>query len=184
MKANPARENMSKATRIIVSAALLLTLLSGCAGYNLEGTSSLLPPYIYRIGIPPFENETTVPALGDLLTRDIYSEFINRGRYDITNDDLGVDAVLEGTVLSYQLVPRAVDEEGVATSYVVVIVARMEFRDLVEDQILWEQDYYQFSNEYQFSDPTADLITLEMESINLASEDFANKVVAAILTGF
>jgi len=159
-------------------------LLTSCAGYNLEGTSSLLPPHIYRIGIPTFVNNTTVAGLGETLTSDIYSEFINRGRYEVTSSNLGVDATLEGTVLSYQLVPRALDEQGIAESYEVVIAAKLVFRDLVEEQVLWQQDYYSLRSEYQFSDPTADLVTLETESIQLASEEFARKVVAAILTGF
>lgn len=175
---------MIRTLLVAIISLLVVTLFAGCAGYNLEGTSSLLPAHIYRIGLPAFENNTRVPGLGELLTRDIYSEFINRGRYEVTNDRLGVDAVLEGTVLSYQLIPRSVDEQGVAESYDVLVIAKLTFRDLVEEQVLWQQDYYQFRSEYQFSDPTADLITLEAESIRLASEDFARKVVAAILTGF
>lgn len=175
---------MANKYKTLACAALVVVLLSGCVGYKLEGTSSLLPPHIYRIGVPPFENTTPVPALGEMLTRDIYSEFINRGRYEVTNSDVGVDAVLTGTVLSYNLIPRAVDEQGVASSYDVIVVASLEFRDLVDDRIIWQQKSYQFKSEYQFADPTADLVTLEMESIQLASADFARKVVDAILTGF
>lgn len=175
---------MVKVIRLVVVSAIITSIAAGCAGYNLEGTSSLLPAHIYRIGVPPFANETSVPALGELLTRDIYNEFINRGRYEVVNTDFGVDALLEGTVTRYTLIPRALDEDGIASSYDVLIVTNLAFRDMVEDKVLWEQKNYQFRSEYQFSDPTADLITLEMESIDLASEDFAQKVVAAILTGF
>ena len=159
-------------------------LFSSCAGYNLEGRGSVLPTHILRVGVPTLENNTNLPSLGEIITREIYSEFINRSSFQVLSTDSGVDAVLEGEIISYVLIPRALDEEGVATSFLISVTANMAFRDLIEDTILWEQENYNFRREYQLSDISGDFVTQELESIRLAAKDFANSLVSSILSGF
>ena len=163
--------------------AIVLPMTFGC-GYTLEGRGSLLPPHILRVGIPTLENNTTMASLGEIVTSEIYSQFISRGNFQVLSTDTGVDAVLEGSLTSYTLAPKAIDEEGVATSFMIYIVASIRFRDLVEDKILWEQKSYRFSSEYQLSDAGGDFVTQEMESVRLAAKDMASSLVASILTGF
>lgn len=158
-------------------------LYSSC-GYALEGRGSFLPDHIMRIGIPTFKNLTTQPGLEELVTAEIYSEFLSRGSFRLSGDTTGVDAVMIGEITSYDLVPRALDEEGVASSYLVVFRANITFRDLVEDKILWEQKNYYFQSEYQLSRAEADFVTQESDSIREAAQDFARSVVSTILTGF
>ena len=45
--------------RVLVGALLAALVNSGC-GYSLAGQGSFLPDYIQTIGIPLFENTTTV----------------------------------------------------------------------------------------------------------------------------
>ena len=125
-----------KAYILLLFMAGLMLILPGCGGYSLEGRGSLLPPYILRVGIPTLENNTNLPTLGEIVTREIYSEFLSRGNFQVLSSDSGVDAVLEGEISSYILIPRALDEEGIATSFLVSITANVLFRDLVEDQVL------------------------------------------------
>lgn len=168
-----------------VCAILAVLLVSiGCGGYSLEGRGSVLPPHILRVGIPTLENKTTQAGLGEIVTREIYSEFLARGNFQVLSTSSGVDALLEGTITTYSLVPRALDEEGVATSFLVVFSADVSFRDLVDDTVLWEQKNYRFSREYQLSEVGGDFVTQELDSIRLAAKDFAGTLVATILTGF
>lgn len=168
---------------IALISAILLPMTFGC-GYSLEGRGSLLPPHILRVGIPTLENNTTMASLGEIVTSEIYSQFISRGNFQVQATDTGVDAVLEGTVTSYTLSPKAIDEEGVVTSFVITIYASITFRDLVEDKVIWEQKSYRFSSEYQLSDAGGDFVTQEIESVRLAAKDLASNLVASILTGF
>lgn len=175
---------MKNVRLLAACAALLVPLLSAGCGYALEGRGSVLPPHILRVGIPSLTNSTSLPGLGELITSEIYSQFVSRGNFQVLNTVSGVDAVLEGEVLTYMLVPRAIDEEGVATSFLVVFTAKVAFRDLVEDKVLWEQDNYRFQAEYQLSEVGTDFVTQELESVRFAARDFANSLVASILTGF
>ena len=160
-----------------------LAFLWSC-GYALEGRGSFLPPHILRIGIPSFKNVTTKAGLEEIITAEIYSEFLTRGDYQLSADSTGVDAVLTGEITSFSYIPRAVDEEGMATSYFIVISADIRFRDLKEDRVIWEQESYRFQSEYQMSRDTDDLVSQETDAVQRAAKDFAKRVVSTILTGF
>ena len=172
--------------KMVAVCAIFGALLAGigCGGYSLEGRGSVLPAHILRVGIPTLENNTNQGGLGEIVTREIYSEFLARGNFQVLSTATGVDALLEGTITSYGLVPRALDEEGVATSFLVIFSADVSFRDLVDDTVLWEQKNYRFSREYQLSDVGGDFVSQELDSIRLAAKDFAGSLVATILTGF
>jgi hypothetical protein len=174
-----------KTARIYLLLTLLLPamVLCGC-GYALEGRGSFLPSHILRIGVPTFKNLTTTPGLEETITAEIYSEFISRGDFQLSAETTGVDALLTGEITSYRYMPRAVDEQGMATSYIIYITADISFRDLVDDKVIWEQKGYRFQSEYQLSAEGADFVSQEAESIQRAAEDFARSVVSTILTGF
>ena len=82
----------------VVAAVTAITCLSsvtaGC-GYALSGRGSFLPDYIETIGVPMFENVTTIFEVEQLLTEQVRQAFINRGRYRVVPETTGVDAVLE-----------------------------------------------------------------------------------------
>ena len=59
-----------------------------------------LPSTIRSIGIPLFENATPVFELEQLMTEKVRLEFISRGKYRVTPDAPGADAVLLGAVVS------------------------------------------------------------------------------------
>lgn len=153
-------------------------------GYNLEGRGSFLPGHIARIGIPSFKNLTTKIGLEEVITTEIYSEFLTRGDYQLSGNATGVDAVLLGEITSYNYIPRAIDEQGMATSYMIVITADIVFRDIKENKVLWEQKAYRFQSEYQLSREGEEFIQQEADAIKRASEDFAKSLVSTILTGF
>ncbi len=81
-------------------AGLLLcaAVVCGGCGYALTGQGSFLPDYIQTIGVPLFENTTTVFEIEQTLTQQVRSEFIGRGRYRVVAAETGVDAVLNGTI--------------------------------------------------------------------------------------
>lgn len=172
--------------RLLFLAAALLgaAVLAGACGYALEGRGSFLPPHIRNVGIPTFENLSSTPGIAEIITAEIHSEFISRGNFSINNTSAGVDAVLEGTIRNYSYIPRALDEDGIATSFLISITADITFRDLVENKVIWEQKGYRFYSEYQLSDAGGDFINQESESVRRAAEDFAKRIVGTILTGF
>ncbi|TKJ32291.1 hypothetical protein CEE39_05880 [bacterium (candidate division B38) B3_B38] len=163
---------------------IVLVLLLPACGYQLAGRGTFLPKHIKKIGIPMFDNQTARADLERNLTESIQEEFITRGNYHIVSSEEGVDAVLKGEILSYSLIPRSADEEGRATSYSVIIRASVYFKDLVRDQVIWENPNYVFREDFQISENIQDYYDQEIEAINLSVESFARNIVSTILEGF
>ena len=65
---------------IVARVTLILVTLSGSScGYSLAGRGSFLPDYIKTIGVPTFDNRTTLFNLETQVTEKVRSEFIGRG---------------------------------------------------------------------------------------------------------
>jgi Lipopolysaccharide-assembly len=159
---------------------------SGC-GYSLAGRGSFLPAYIRTIGLPTFVNNTPVFEVERTITDRVRSELIGRGSYTILPDRTGVDAVLTGEILNIGLAPAAFNQQQQATRYAVTIVAKIEFRDLKTDKVLWQNPALAFTEQYEVTTQVADAATFLGQNQNaverLASE-FARAIVSAILESF
>jgi Lipopolysaccharide-assembly len=169
--------------------SLVALALSGC-GYSLAGRGSFLPTYIKTIGLPTFVNNTPVFEVERTITDRVRSELIGRGRYTILPQRTGVDAVLTGEILNIGLAPAAFNQQQQATRYAVTIVAKIEFRDLKTDKVLWQNPALAFTEQYEVTTTVgaaADAVTFLGQNQNaverLASE-FARAIVSAILESF
>jgi outer membrane lipopolysaccharide assembly protein LptE/RlpB len=165
----------------------LLVLLSGC-GYSLAGRGSFLPAYIQTIGVPTFGNNTAVYDMERVVTERVRSEFIGRGRYRVFPDREGHDALLIGEITSIVSQPSALNAQQQATKYALILTARIEFRDMREDKVLWENPAMQFREEFDVSnalvaDPAA-FFGQDINARDRLAQEFARSVVSAILEAF
>lgn len=162
--------------------AALLTVVSGC-GYGLVGRTSSLPPEIQKIFISQLENRTLRQQVHQILTQAIADEFLRRPRFTIVNSPLEAHAILEGAVTGFRVKPVLFGaEEGRASEYEILITAAMDFRRTDTDELLWEQPYYSFTEQYEFDE--TQLLNLEDTALEEVSDDFAQTVVIDILEGF
>ena len=171
-----------------VLALLLLLPLTGC-GYSLAGRGSALPAHIRTIGIPLFTNATTVFDVEQVLTQRVRLEFIGRGRFRVIPDDTGTDAVLKGDISAITIRPTAFDSEQQASRYEITVVIKVEFRDVVNDKVLFENPAQTFKEEYDVttgqtaSDPNT-FLGQNSNALNRLADDFAKTVVTAVLEAF
>jgi outer membrane lipopolysaccharide assembly protein LptE/RlpB len=169
-------------------ALLLLLPLAGC-GYSLAGRGSALPTHIRTIGIPLFTNTTSVFDVEQVLTQRVRLEFIGRGRFRVVPDDTGTDAVLKGDITSISIRPTAFDNEQQASRYEITVVIKVEFRDIVNDKVLFENPAQTFKEEYDVttgqtaSDPNT-FLGQNSNALNRLADDFAKTVVTAVLEAF
>jgi hypothetical protein len=172
----------------------VLSVLSGGAfsascGYALAGRGSFLPDYIKSIGIPTFGNRTTVFNLETMLTQKVRSEFIGRGKYRILPQQTGVDALLIGEVTSVTISPASFTPQQLATRYALTMSVRIEFRDLRDNKVMWENPSLLFRQEYEATsgrnalDPVA-FFQQDINALDRISTDFARTIVSAILEAF
>jgi len=168
---------------------LCLALSSSACGYALAGRGAFLPPYIHTIGVPTFQNHSTVFNLETLLTQKVRSEFIGRGKYQILPEATGVDALLTGEVTGVSIAPSSFSTTQIASRYAITMTAKVELRDLKENKVLWENPGIFFRQEYEatsgtsVADPTS-FFQNDLNALDRMSSEFARTIVSAILEAF
>jgi hypothetical protein len=174
-------------------AALVLcasaTAWSGC-GYALAGRGSFLPTSIRTVGIPRLENRSNFFQVEDILTEKIRSEFIGRGKYAVTSEETGADALLSGEVLGISVVPVGINENQLASRYLFTVALKMEFRDTHTQDVIWQNDSLIFRGEYDLQTRSnvavagETFLDQERSSVDRIATDVARTVVTAILEAF
>lgn len=175
--------------RLLLRMFIAFTLCTSAAcGYSLAGRGSFLPPHIQTIGVPMFTNLTSVFDVERRVTERVRSELIGRGKYRIEASANGVDAVLSGEISSISIVPSGFNvAQRQATRYTLVLVAKVEFRDLKQNKVIWSNPAMQFREEYADAGTVTDVNAFFGQDVNaldrLAAE-FARTLVSSILEAF
>lgn len=179
-------------TIVVVVAVTLAALCSGC-GYSLAGRGSFLPASIKVVGVPEFVNNTPVFEVEKKITARVRSEFIGRGKYkvktDVTPQSKDVDALLVGEISSITFTPSAFTEDRQASRYAIIVTAKIEFRDVKADKVLWSNPAMQFREEYEVSNTTnvtdaSAFFGSDQSALERLATEFARSIVSAILEAF
>ena len=169
--------------------AIVVVTLPGC-GYSLAGRGSFLPSYIQSVGIPQLVNRTAFYDVEQVLTEKVRAEFIGRGKYRITPDATGVDAVLTGEVMGIYVQPVGFTDQQLASRYLFTLQMRVAFTDARTNQVLWSNDALTFREEYELSTrgntaiEGAAFLDQERSAFDRIATDIARTVVTAILEAF
>jgi outer membrane lipopolysaccharide assembly protein LptE/RlpB len=167
-----------------LAGAALMLVISGC-GYNLVGKGSYLDPTIHTIEVPAFVNRTTRVELEQRVTQAVADEFVSRGRLRLVTDPKTADAILRGSIDSFGINPVAFNPQGRATQYQISITAKIELVDhRNEDKVLWKNDQYRFTENYQVDVTTGDTFDQETRAIREIAVRFAESLVANLLENF
>jgi hypothetical protein len=168
--------------------AIVAALASVSCGYSLAGRGSFLPAYIRVIGVPLFQNQTAVYDIERQITEKVRAEFRGRGKYKVELAEGGADAVLSGEITSITLAPAAFTETQQASRYVLTLIAKVEFKDLKANKVLWSNPAWPFREEYEITntaqiDPNA-FLGQDANALERLASEFARSVVSAILEAF
>ena len=169
-----------------IALVVLLGTLSGC-GYSLEGRGITTDPSIKRIGVPLFKDNTGKYDLDSLVTEAVVSELLRRGRFTVVKEATGVDAVVDGEILAFDVVPINFTYSGeltVATRYAISLSANVTYRKVGQAEPLWADDRYTLRDEYDLDDSADGFFDREDQSVQRLAESFARGLVAAMLEAF
>lgn len=167
--------------------SLLLLGTSGC-GYALVGKGVTTDASIKRIGVPLFRDATGKAGLDQKVTQKVIEELLRRGRFDVVPDTQGVDALVEGELVSYNAVPVGFTGEDTgrtqADRYSISLTARVRYTKPGAPEPLWSSDHFSFRDEYEVgSDPNI-FFDREEQSMDRLTTAFARNLVAAMLEAF
>jgi outer membrane lipopolysaccharide assembly protein LptE/RlpB len=176
-------------TRLAPAALALALLAASACGYALVGRANNVPDHIKRIGVPPFENQSTTPDLDRVLADAVRNELQSRGRFVIVQDATGVDAVLTAVLRPISInVLALTDQTRQAAKYSMTVQASVEFKDLVQNKVLWTNPGMRVTEEYEatgtiaINDPAA-IFSQDANALNRLARAFARSVVTAALEG-
>jgi lipopolysaccharide assembly LptE-like protein len=170
-------------------AAAALLGLSAC-GYALVGRGTTTDPSIKKIGVPTFKDTTGKASLDQKITQKVIEELLKRGRFDVVPTGTGVDAVVEGELLSYSVVPVGFSEEGTganktqASRYAISLTARVTYGKVGETEPIWSSDSFTFRDEYDIGAEAATFFDREDQALDRLAVSFARNLVAAMLEAF
>jgi outer membrane lipopolysaccharide assembly protein LptE/RlpB len=162
---------------------LALALLTSC-GYGLVGRNNFLDPSIKTIYVPAFVNRTTRVELEQRVTQAVAEEFVSRGRLKLVSSANDANAILKGSIDSFNIFPIAFDQ-GRATRYQISITAKIELLDhRKEDKVIWSNDQYRFTENYEVNVASTDAFDQESRAIREIAVRFAEGLVTNLLEGF
>ncbi len=162
--------------------ALAVGSTASC-GYSLVGTGSFLPEYIQTVAIPTFANTTPRFEVEVRITDAMTREFVSRGNFTMVADSDGADAELTGTITDFTVTPIGLADEE-ATNFLVQIRAQVNFRDLVQNRVLYSNNSFLFRQQFEIeADPNA-FFDVSNVAVDEIAEEFARTVVSSILEGF
>lgn len=169
---------------VLVAAALSV---SSC-GYALAGRGSFLPDYIRIVGVPAFENKTSMFDIERVLTESVRTEFAGRGRYTIQPDANNVDAILTGIITSVTPEATSFTSGSQASRVAIVVIASFEFKDLRTNKVLWSNPSLRFREEYDTATSSggdaAAFFGQNRNALQRLAQNFSRSVVTSILEAF
>ena len=159
---------------------------SGC-GYSLAGRGGGFDPQVKRIGVPLFRDSTGRTNLDRKITQKVTEELLKRGKVDIVQTIEGVDAIVEGEIVSYQIQPVGFSggtQSTTASRYSITLTARVKYFKPGEAQAIWQNDAFVFRDEYDVGSDPSSFFDREDQGVDRLAQAFARSLVAAMLEAF
>jgi hypothetical protein len=185
----PSARAAAVAVRCLPGLLVLASMGSASCGYALAGRGSFLPEYIQTIGVPQFVNSTPVFDVERRVSERVRTELSGRGKYKVFPTEAGHDAVLTGEISSIVIQPTAFNQQQQASRYVLIMTARVEFKDNKTGKVLWANPAMQFRDEFEPTtgadalDPSA-FFGQDTNALERMATEFARSVVSALLEAF
>ena len=174
---------------------LLGAAAPGC-GYALVGRGTIVDPSIKRIGVPLFRDQTGRASLDQRITRAVIEELLKRGRFDVVQEATGVDALVDGQLVSYTARPVGFESAGDATAaaasaaqtqasrYAITVIANVRYAKVGAPEAIWANDNFSFRDEYELGTDQATFFDREEQAIERLASAFARSLVGAMLEAF
>jgi len=167
-------------------AAAASTLASGC-GYALQGRGITTDASVKRIGVPLFKDRTGKLGLDTHVTQAVIAELLKRGRFTVVKDAANVDAVVEGDITAFNVIPVNFSTEGgqtQASRYAIAMTASVVYRKIGQADPIWSNEAFSQRDEYDMGENASTYFDREEQSIERLATAFARSLVAAMLEAF
>ena len=164
----------------------LAAILPPC-GYGLVGRGGGFDPSIKRIGVPLFKDPTGRSNLDQKITQKVIEELLKRGKVDVVQTIDGVDAIVDGEIVTYQVTPVGFSGERGSTTasrYAITLTAKVKYYKPGVSEPIWQNDAFSFRDEYDLGSDATSFFDREDQGVDRLALAFARSLVAAMLEAF
>jgi hypothetical protein len=171
-------------------AALLALALPCACGYTLEGRGVAQDPSIKKIGVPLFKDATGKAGLDQKVTERVIAELLKRGHFDVVQDAAGVDALVEGSIVTYRAIPVGFSAESgggkniEASRYAVVLTVAVKYSKPGVTEPIWQTEQLSVRDETDVGDDPNAFFDREDQVIDRLTQNLAKTLVASMLEAF
>lgn len=165
----------SSTSRFLAWAALCWA--AGCA-YSFSGSN--LPGHIKTISVPVLANESFDYQVADEATQTLVDRFIQDNRLKIVPLSQA-DAVLEGSLASYENRVYSYDRNENPEQYIVIVKLSLTFKDRVKNNEIWKEEGLTGSQVYSPGGRVEGSPTTEEDARKLALAELATDVLTKTL---
>ena len=125
---------MNKVMNKIFVVFLIPIVLAGC----VYTTNTIKGAGISSIYVPMFKNKTYEHDIHVTVTDAVINELILDGELSLLKNE-EADTILEGQIIKYKTEPLGYDKNNDVEQYRVIVTARVVFRNLEKNEIIWTQ---------------------------------------------
>ena len=144
-----------------------------------------LPTHIRTVAVPAFQNEALRFKIESRFTEAVINQIVRRGRgLRVQSEREGADAVIDGTIKSFNFYGVLLDNRGRARIFEVTIVAAVTVRDQVENRVLYDNQNYVFRGEFEFTNDPRTFFNEEDPAAERMARSFAESLVSTLTNGF
>ena len=162
----------------------VVVMLAGC-GYHVGGHAQWMPKTIHTIAVPSFSNGTLRYKLARLLPEDIVRELHERTKYAMVADPNQADAVLKGTLASFNAFPIIFDPaSGRAAGVEVVMTVQITLTERATGKVLLTRPALEFRQRYEIASDPQTYFDESGTAIERVARDASHTIVSTILENF
>lgn len=183
IKSSQIKENsfpISSRLKVFIHLLLLIFAATSCLRYSFTGTS--IPENVNSVFIPFFADQSSsgIGDLSDRLNEIIINRFINQTRLRSANSRGEADAILEGSIVSYQNRPFSITGDEEADQNEVTITVRATYQYTSEEKPEWTNSYTGKAT----YDPNEDPIQGETNAAEEAIRQITNNMFNDAVSGW
>jgi hypothetical protein len=163
--------------------SLLLSSVSGCAGYRFASQYNHLPPEIQSVSIPFFKNDTFESNIEAFFTNALISEFIKNRQFTVLPQ--GGDATLYGVVKDYRAGTISYSREDRAMEYRAYVILELTLKRNDTGEVLWRNPNFVHDEEYRVvTDDIAFTDASKQNALQKIAAEVAVQIYEELVLGF
>ncbi len=170
--------------------AVAVLLSAGGCGYALLGRGISVDPSIKRVGVPMFKDRTGRAGLDQRITDNLIAELQKRGRFEVVAESEGVDALVDGELLSYTETPVGFaagdvggDVRTQASRFEIRLVAKVTYGKVGATEPIWSNDAFAVDDNYEPDEAGGGAVDSD-QALDRLAKTFARRLVADMLEAF